>query len=56
MGSNAQVLLFKKNKEDEKFQQIVYVDYKLEQFIYLLDVMISVKYKVLTIKPICYVL
>ena len=31
-----------KNKEDEKFQQIVYVKYKIEEFFYLLDLMNSV--------------
>ena len=40
--SYAQVQLFARQKEDEKFQQIVYVNYKLEEFIYLLDVMNSV--------------
>ena len=41
-SSYAQVLLFARKKEDEKFQQVVYVKYKLEEFIYLLDVMNSV--------------
>ena len=40
-SSYAQVRLFAR-KEDEKFQQVVYVNYKLEEFIYLLDVMNSV--------------
>ena len=40
--SYAQVRLFARKKEDEKFQQVVYVNYKLEEFIYLLDVMNSV--------------
>ena len=35
----AQVRLFARKKEDEKFQQVVSVDYKLEEFIFLLDVM-----------------
>ena len=38
----AQVQLFARKKEDEKIKQIVYVIYKLEEFIYLLDVMNSV--------------
>ena len=39
--SYAQVRSFARNKEDEKFQQNVYVNYKLEEM-YLLDVMNSV--------------
>ena len=42
--------------EDEKFQQIVYVEKKLEEFIYLPDVMNSVYDIVITIQPICNVL
>ena len=38
----AQVRLFARKKEDEKFQQVVYVKRKLEEFVYLLDVMNSV--------------
>ena len=55
-SSYAQVRLFARNKEDEKFQQVVYVKYKLEEIIYLLDVMNSVYDKVITNQPICYVL
>ena len=47
----AQVRLFARKKEDEKFQQVVYVNYKLEEFIYLLDVMNSVYDKVITDRP-----
>ena len=47
-SSYAQVRLFARKKEDEKFQQIVYVKYKLEEFIYLFDVMISVYDKIFT--------
>ena len=54
-SSSAQVRLFAM-KEDEKFQQVVYVKYKLEEFIYLLDVMNSVYEKVITNQPICIVL
>ena len=53
-SSYAQVSLFAR-KEDEKFQQVVYVTYKLEEFIYLLDVMNSVYDKVTTNQPICNV-
>ena len=55
-SSYAQVRLFARKKEDEKFQLFVYVKYKLEEFIYLLDVMNSVYDKVITNQPICNVL
>ena len=51
-SSYAQVRLFAGKKEDEKFQQVVYVNYKLEEFIYLLDVMKSAYDKVSTNQPI----
>ena len=41
-SSNAQVRLLARKKEDDKFQQIFYVINKLEEFIYLLDVLNSV--------------
>ena len=41
--------------EDEKFQQIVYVKHKLEEFNNLLDVLNSVYDKVIISNPICYV-
>ena len=46
-----QVRLFASKKEDEKFQQVVYVNYKVEEFIYLLVVMNSVYDKVITNQP-----
>ena len=55
-SSYAQVRLFARKKEDEKFQQVVYVNYKLEEFIYLLDVMNSVYDKVISNQPIYNVL
>ena len=55
-SSYAQVQLFARKKEDEKFQQVVYMNYKLEEFIYLLDVMYSVYDKVITNQPIFNVL
>ena len=55
-SSYAQVRLFARKKEDEKFQQVVYVNYKPEELIYLLDVMNSVYDKVITNQPICNVL
>ena len=52
--SYAQVRLFGREKEEEeKFQQTVYVNYKLDDFIYLLDVMNSVYDKVIANQPIC---
>ena len=43
-------------KEEEKFQQIVYMNHKLEVLIYLIDVLNSAFDKVFTIKLICEVL
>ena len=54
--SYAQVRLFGRKKEAEKFQQIVYVNYKLDKIVYLLDVMTSVYDKVIANQPICNVL
>ena len=53
--SYAQVRSFERKKEGEIFQQVVYVNYKLEEFIYLLDVMNSVFDKVITNQHICNV-
>ena len=55
-SSYAQVRLFARTKEEEKFQQSVYVKYKLEEFIYLPGVMNSVSNNVITNQPICNVL
>ena len=55
-SSYAQVRLIARKKEDDKFQQIVYVNCKFEEFIYLLDVMNSVYDKFITYQPICNVL
>ena len=54
--SYAQVRLFGRKTEEEKFQQIVYVNYKLDEFVYHLDVMKSVYDKVLANQPTCNVL
>ncbi len=53
--SYAQARLFGWKKEEEKFQQIVYVNYGLYEFICLLDVMNSVYDKVIANQPICNV-
>ena len=55
-SSYAEFRLFARKKKDEKFQQVVYVKYKLEEFILLLDVMNSVYDTVITNQPICIVL
>ena len=54
--SYAQVRLFGRKTEEDKFQQIVYVNYKLDEFVYLLGVMNSVYDKVIANQPICNVL
>ena len=54
--SYAKVRLFERKMEEEKFQQIVYVNYKLDEVVYLLDVMNSVYDKVIANQPICNVL
>ena len=41
-GSHSQVRLFARKKEDERFQQVVYVNYKLQEFIYSLVIISSV--------------
>ena len=55
-SSYAQVGYFAMKTEDEKFQQVVFVNYKLEELIYLLDVMNSVYDKVITNQTACKVL
>ena len=55
-SSYAQVRPFARKKEDEKFQQVVYVKYKLEDFICSFDIMNSAYDKVFTNQPICNVL
>ena len=55
-SSYARVRLVARKKEDEKFQQVVYMNYKLEEIIYLLDVINSVYDKIITNQPICNVL
>ena len=51
--SYAQVRLFGRKKEEEKFQQIVYVNYRLDEFVYLFDARISVYDHVIANQPIC---
>ena len=54
--SYVQIRLLGRKNEEEKFQQILYVNYKLDEFEYLLDVMNSVYDKVIANQPICNVL
>ena len=54
--SYAQVRLFGRKKEEEKFQQIVYVNYNFDEFVKFPDVMNSVYDKVIANQPICNVL
>ena len=54
--SYVQVRLFGRRKDEEKFNQIAYVNYKLDEFIYLLDVMNYVYDKVIANEPLCNVL
>ena len=51
--SYAQVRLFGRKKEEEKFQQTVYGNYKPDEIVYLFDVMNSVYYIVIANQPIC---
>ena len=51
--SYAQVRLLRRKTEEEKVQQIVYVNYKLDEFLHLLDVMNSVYDKVIANLPYC---
>ena len=54
-SSHAQVRMIARKKEDEKFEQVVSVNYELEESIYLLDVMNSVYDKVIRNEHICNV-
>ena len=54
--SYVQVRLFGRKKDEQKFNQIVYVNYKLDEFIYSLDVINSVYDKVIANEPLGKVL
>ena len=54
--SSAQVRRLGQKKEEEKNQQIVYVNYKLDESVYLLDVMNLAYDKVIANQPFCNVL
>ena len=51
--SYAHVRIFGRNKEEEKLHQIVYVKYRIDKFVYPLDVMNSVYDKIIANQPIC---
>ena len=54
--SHAEVRIFAGEREDEKFHQIVYINFELEEFIYLLAVLNSLYDIVNTKQPIRNVL
>ena len=51
--SYAQIRLYTRRTEEENFQQLDYVKYKIDQIIFLLDVMNSVCDQILDNKPLC---
>ena len=51
----AQIPLLGRKTEEEKLQRIVYVNNKLDEFVYLLDVMNSVNDEVIANQPNCNV-
>ena len=54
--SYVQVRLLGRRNDEEKLNQLVYMNYKLDEFLYLLDVMNSVYDKFTAIEALCYVL
>ena len=54
--SYVQIRLFGRRKEEEKFNQIVYVNYKPDEFLYLPDVLNSVYDKLIANESLCNVL
>ena len=54
-SSNAQIGVFLRKKEEEKFEQTVYAHYKLDKFTYLLDIMNSLYNKEIAHQSICNV-
>ena len=53
---SVQVQLFGRRKDEKKFNQIVYDNYKFDEFIQILDVMKSVYDKPFANEPLCNVL
>ena len=54
--SHAQFRLYGRKNEEEKFQQIVHVNYRIDEFVYFFDVMNSVYDKLIANRPICNIL
>ena len=48
-----QLRLFTRNSEQDKFQQLVFVNYKNDEFLYLLDVITSISDQVLSNQSLC---
>ena len=48
-----QLRLFTRTSEHDKFQQLVFVNYKFDEFLYLLDVIISISDHVLSNQSLC---
>ena len=48
-----QLRLFKRYSEHDKFQQLVFVNYKYDEFLYLLDVITSISDQVLSNQSPC---
>ena len=52
-SSYVQLRLFTRNSEHDKFQQLVFVNYKYDEFLYLLDVITSISDQVLSNQSPC---
>ena len=48
-----QLRLFTRNSEHDKFQQLVFINYKYDEFLYLLDVITSISDQVLSNQSLC---
>ena len=48
-----QLRLFTRNSEHDKFQQLVFVNYKYDEYLYLLDVITSISDQVLSNQSLC---
>ena len=55
-SSHDRIQIFAREKEEVKFQQFAYVNYKLDEVIYLFDVMISIHDKLNGTQSICNLL
>ena len=48
-----QLRLFARNSEHDKLQQLVFVNYKYDEFLYLLDIITSISDQVLSNQSLC---